>query len=458
MTAAPAGADPPEAGDGGTGAGRIAGARLLLGTMVDNAGLVRAKSVPGPRIAAAARDGIGMSPVFAVFCADDHITGTARYGGPVGDMRVRPDLAAAALIDPAAGLAWAPFDQYDQELAVMETCQRSLLRRQDEAARAAGLDFLMGFETEFTVFAGQDLGQPATSGPAYGLRPWLELEEFSRDLLDALATAGVGVETLHPEYGPGQLEISLAPRRPVAAADQYVLARLIVQRTARRHGRAVSFAPLTLPGSIGNGCHLHISATTEGRSVFAGGDGRYGLTPAGAAMIGGLVAHLPEASGLLTPSVLSYDRLVPGLWSGAYACWGVENREAAIRFVPGTVGTREATANVEVKAIDGTSNPYLAAAAVLAMAMAGLAEERTAPEPVQVAPDELAAGVRERAGIRRLPADLASALALLDGSALLRAALGSAVVDCLVAIRQYELATYGDRSQADRIALLAPRY
>ena len=100
MTAAPAGADPPEAGAAG-----IAGARLLLGTMVDNAGLVRAKSVPGPRIAAAARDGIGLSPVFAVFCADDHITETARYGGPVGDMRVRPDLAAAALIDPAAGLA-----------------------------------------------------------------------------------------------------------------------------------------------------------------------------------------------------------------------------------------------------------------------------------------------------------------------------------------------------------------
>jgi glutamine synthetase len=90
VTAAPAGADPPEAGAGG-----IAGARLLLGTMVDNAGLVRAKSVPGPRIAAAARDGIGMSPVFAVFCADDHIARTARYGGPVGDMRVRPDLAAA---------------------------------------------------------------------------------------------------------------------------------------------------------------------------------------------------------------------------------------------------------------------------------------------------------------------------------------------------------------------------
>jgi glutamine synthetase len=136
----------------------------------------------------------------------------------------------------------------------------------------------------------------------------------------------------------------------------------------------------------------------------------------------------------------------------------VENRETAVRFVPGTVGTRDTSANVEVKCIDGTSNPYLAAATVLALAMAGVAGGSTAPEPVQVAPDQLPGEVRERDGIRRLPSDLGEALALLDGSALLRDALGSAVVDCLVAIRQYELAEHGEKPQADRVALLAPRY
>src|SRR5262249_28826987 len=159
-------------------------ARLLLVTMIDNAGIVRAKSVPGPRIGSAAANGIGLSPVFAVFCADDHIVQTARYGGPVGDMRVRPDLSAAALIDQETGLYCAPVDQYDRDLAVRETCQRSLLKRHDEAARAADLDFLMAYETEFTVFDGPGPGQPATAGPAYGLKPWLQLEEFSRDLLD----------------------------------------------------------------------------------------------------------------------------------------------------------------------------------------------------------------------------------------------------------------------------------
>jgi glutamine synthetase len=315
----------------------------------------------------------------------------------------------------------------------------------------------MAYEVEFTVFTGH-YTDPAHAGPGYGLRPWLALEEFSRALLGALASAGVSVETLHPEYGPGQLEVSVAPRSPVAAADQYVLARLVIERTARQHGLTVSFAPKTVPGAIGNGCHLHFSAARDGQNVFAGGPGPHGLSRDGEAMIGGLVAHLPDACGLLAPSVLSYARLVPGMWAGAYACWGLENREAAVRFIRGTAGSRGTSANVEVKCIDGASNPYLAAAAVLAMAQAGVTGGLPAPEPADADPDRLPAGAREQAGIRRLPADLPGALDRLERSALLRGALGGPVVDCLVAVRRYEAGRYGDLPEEERIALLISRY
>lgn len=428
---------------------------LLVGTIVDNAGITRAKSVPGDRIGAAVASGIGLSPVFAVMCVDDHLTATDRYGGPAGDMRLRPDLAAAAVIDAAHRVAWAPLDQYDQDGAVMETCQRGVLKRQEAAARSAGLEFLMAYEMEFTVFTGH-YSDPAHAGPGYGLRPWLQLEEFSRALLAALASAGVAVEQLHPEYGPGQLEISVAPRSPVAAADQYVLARLVIERTAQQHGLTVSFAPKTVPGAIGNGSHLHFSATREGRNVFAGGTGAHGLTPDGAALIGGLVAHLPGACGLLAPSVISYARLVPGMWAGAYACWGLENREAAVRFIRAT--GNPSAANTEVKCIDGASNPYLAAAAVLGMALAGLAAGLPAPAPADRDPEALGAAARERAGIHRLPGNLPEALDLLERSAVLRAALGDAVVDCLVAVRRYEVERYGQLSDDERVALLVSRY
>ncbi len=308
------------------------------------------------------------------------------------------------------------------------------------------------------MFADADRSAPAHIGPGYGLRPWLALEEFSGDLLDALAAAGVTVETLHPEYGPGQLEVSMAPRAPVAAVDQYVLARLIIIRTARRHGLAVSFAPLTIPGSIGNGCHVHFSAARDGRNVFAGGDGRFGMTADGAALIGGLVAALPEAAGLFTPSVISYARLVPGLWSGAYACWGLENREAAVRFITGTAGSRERTANVEVKCIDGASNPYLAAAAIMGLSLAGLRAGRGAPPPAESDPDEMPAADRAAAGIARLPDSLPAALDLLAGSQALRDVLGGAVVDCLVAVRRYEQERYGELPLEEQIAFLATRY
>ena len=41
------------------------------------------------------------------------------------------------------------------------------------------------------------------------------------------------------------------------------------------------------------------------------------------------------ASLVLSGSILSGLRMQPGHWAGAYACWGAENREAAVRFLVG---------------------------------------------------------------------------------------------------------------------------
>src|SRR5262245_21934160 len=85
-----------------------AGLRMLAGTIVDNAGVTRAKVIPAARLRHAAEHGVGLSPVFAVMCADDGITESASYGGPAGDMRLIPDLSAAVLVDKATGLGCAP--------------------------------------------------------------------------------------------------------------------------------------------------------------------------------------------------------------------------------------------------------------------------------------------------------------------------------------------------------------
>jgi glutamine synthetase len=215
---------------------------------------------------------------------------------------------------------------------------------------------------------------------------------------------------------------------------------------------------MTLVDEVGNGSHVHFSATRGGQNVFAAGDGPHGITRTGAQLMAGVVDHLGEAAGLFAPTIASYERLQPGHWSGAYACWGLENRETAVRLVRGTAGARSSLANVEVKSIDGGSNPYLVLAAIVGLGLAGVRESRRLMEPTDVDPDSLPPQIRDARGIRRMPASLSDALDALDGSAAIRAALGSDLVDCLVAVRRYELQTYGDAPLEQRVELVRSRY
>ncbi len=80
---------------------------------------------------------------------------------------------------------------------------------------------------------------------------------------------------------------------------------------------------------------------------------------------------LPDLIGVYAGSALSALRLKPGNWAGAAACWGLENREAAVRFVAATPGSPHG-ANAELKLIDPSANPYLAAAAFLGSALRGI--------------------------------------------------------------------------------------
>ena len=67
----------------------------------------------------------------------------------------------------------------------------------------------------------------------------------------------------------------------------------------------------------------------------------------------------------------SYLRLEPSRWAGAYQCWGLENREAAVRFITGPPDDPGA-ANAEIKSFDPAANPYLVAGAVIAAGLGGL--------------------------------------------------------------------------------------
>jgi glutamine synthetase len=426
----------------------------VAASYVDNSGIARVKTVPVTRLEQAMRHGIGMSPVFDVFMFDDAITASPSSTGPVGDLRLFPDLAQLVVLAAQPGWAWAPLDRRTQEGEAHPICQRTFARRMTERAAERGLQTLMGSEAEWVLDAatGRD-HVPATSGPAYGMDRLIEVSDYCRDLLSAFEAQSVPVQQLHPEYAPAQFELSVGPAEPVAAADRILLVRHTIRAVTNRAGMRCSFAPAMTTGGVGNGCHLHTSLWRDGRSLMSGGPGPYGLADEAQSFIAGVLDGLPALLAVGAPSVASYLRLIPQRWSAPYRCWGRENREAAVRLVAGA-----GDGNFEVKCLDGSANPYLLVGAVLALGLSGIERGLRLPPEVTVDPATLDEAALAAAAAERLPLGLGDALEQFRSSDVLAEAMGSAMFGTIIAVRETELQQFADASEEEIVAATRFRY
>ncbi|MCE6993758.1 glutamine synthetase family protein [Saccharothrix sp. S26] len=397
-------------------------------TWVDHSGITRAKSVPLAGLPRAAADGVGASPVFDAFLLDDTIVAGRHAGGPVGDLRLRPDLDRLTVLAGQPGWAWAPADRFDQQGQPHPQDERGLARAVTDRLTVHGYEVQAGFEVEWVVGQGDtDEFRPAATGPAYGHARQVELSDYAADLLSALAEQDVEVLQFHPEYAPGQFELSTTPEDPVHAADTSVLVRETIRAITLRHGLRPSFSPKVTADGVGNGGHLHLSLWRDGRNLFDGGEGWFGLTEDAEAFAAGVLRRLPALCAIGVGSVAGYLRLVPGHWAGAFAVWGLENREAALRLVAGR--------DLEVKCYDLSANPYLVVAATMAAGLAGIVDRARLPEPVGVDPAALP-------GAERLPTCLEEAVAAFEADEVLTEAFGAEFAATIVDVRRGEVARF----------------
>ncbi len=423
------------------------GIRWVAITWVNHAGAPLVKVVPLSAFDAAVAVGVGFSPVSDAFRADGAIDPAHRLARPDGDLRLRADAAALALLEPGSGWAWAPGERFERSGEPYVGDQRHGCRRQQEQLQQAGVELRAGFELEWLVATADAEGapQPALPGGPYGADRLVEGLDYATALLDALEAAGIPWLQFHPEYGAGQFELSLAPGTPLEAADRLVHARLVIQRLTRRFGWRCSFSPKPSLERVGNGGHLHLSLQRDGLPLLQSGDGPGGLSEAGSAVLAALLEELPALLAVACPLEISYRRLAPGSWSAPFQVWGIENREAALRLVP-ALGDG-AAAHLELKVVDLAANPYLVLAAVQAVALAGLDEARPLPPPVSGDPAQLPAGAA-----LRLPASLAEASAAFAASALLRQAFGEGLHTSLLDSQAAEVRRSAGRDDTELAA------
>ncbi len=314
---------------------------------------------------------------------------------------------------------------------------RNILRKIVTLASEQGLKLMVGSELEFfTVKRSEgDSMVPCDHGGYFSSMPLDSMLELRRELVRALNATGIPTTSHHHEVARGQHEIGLRYMPAETAADNIMMARLIISEIAYRRGLIATFMPKPFVNMNGSGMHLHQSVwnTDETENLFV--CERSGEISALASYyIGGLLEHAITLAAVVAPTVNSYKRLVPGFEAPTAIAWGYRNRSTMIR-VPHFNGSNSA-ARIELRCPDGSSSPHLVIAAMLSAGLDGIHRRIEPPLPSDTNLYE------SKTPIESLPGSLQEAAKHLDNSHLLRDRLGKSTVDFLVKKRRQEWNDY----------------
>jgi len=374
---------------------------------------------------------------------------------PVGEAWLVPDWSTLKLLPYAPGHARVMGNMISQG-SPWTFCPRNFLQRMIAQAASAGFQMMAAFEHEFYLLRRTPDGIQPADHTVFAATLGMDINQaVIDDIADALLAQDVPVERYYPESGPGQHELSIRYTTALQAADWQVLFRETVRGVALRHGLTASFLPKIFADHAGSGCHLHLSLWRDGLNLMPDQTGIGGLSDPARLFVAGLLHHLPALMALTTPSTNSYRRLQPHCWSGAFRCWGVDNREAAVRIPTSSTG---GSSHIELKTVDASANPYLALGAAIAAGLDGIQRGLEPSEPVTIDPAHLSAKQRSERQIDRLPETLGDAIAHFAQNELLRNALGQDLAQAILAVRQAEWNAMKDMTLEKEVELLLERY
>ena len=374
-------------------------------------------------------------------CLDDLVTEGAGFAGfaagEIGQLPSDPDIAAIPDLRSFTPVPWEPtLARFACDVTVegeeWPYDPRTILRHQLERARTAGYEFKVGLELEYFLLErdGDNGGIRIADElddlekPCYDLKGLTRNYQFLRRVSNYVNGLGWGNYANDHEDANGQFEQNFTYADALTSCDRAIFFRYMVHTLAEQHGMIATFMPKPFTHLTGNGCHFHMSLWNGETNLFLDeADPRgLGLSALAYNFIGGLRKHARAYSGLTAPTVNSYKRLKPGTttsgatWAPVWISYGYNNRTQMLR-IPGP-------GRVEDRTIDGSCNPYLAAAAVLSAGLDGIESGLDAGEPNSENLYDFSYEQNIAKGLSSLPANLLDAIGELERDDVLRAALG----------------------------------
>jgi glutamate---methylamine ligase len=342
-----------------------------------------------------------------------------------------PDMFAVPDPDSLIQLPWKPEVAWVAADPVMNGAPvshgpRNLLKAQIARAAEQGLTMKTGVECEFFLIApdGTAISDPADtqSKPCYDQQALMRRYDVITEICDAMLTLGWQPYQNDHEDANGQFEMNWHYDDALVTADRHAFFKFMVKSIAEKHGLRATFMPKPFVHLTGNGCHMHVSLWRGEENAFCAEAGGDALTPLALNFIGGIIHSADAMAAITNPTVNSYKRinaprtLSGATWSPSSVTWTGNNRTHMIRVPEGD--------RFELRLADGAANPYLLPAVVLAAGLDGMANGRD-PGPrhdINMYTEGHKAGA-----VKMLPLNLLDALRALEGSEVLRSALGELV-------------------------------
>ncbi|KAA8516596.1 hypothetical protein F0562_016898 [Nyssa sinensis] len=414
---------------------------------VDASGQHRCRVVPEKRFRdVVKKNGVGLTVAcMGMSSAVDGPADETNLSG-VGEIRLMPDLSTKWKIPWSRQDEMVLADMHLKPGEAWEYCPREALRRVSKVLKDEfNLEMNAGFENEFyllksVVREGKEQWVPLDKTHYCSTAGFDAASPILREVIAALQSLNITVEQVHAEAGKGQFEMALGYTACTNAADNLVFTREVIRAVARKHGLLATFVPKYMLDDIGSGSHVHISLSKNGENIFMASDGssQHGMSTDGEQFMAGVLSHLPSILAFTAPVPNSYDRIQPNTWSGAYQCWGKENREAPLRTACPPGVPDGFVSNFEIKSFDGCANPYLGLASIIASGIDGLRRHLSLPEPIDTNPHSL------EAELQRLPKSLSESVEALQKDKVLKDLIGEKLLVAIKGIRKADVKYYSE--------------
>ncbi len=413
--------------------------KYFLISFVDLFGVLRSKLVPSQAIKEMQKNGAG----FAGFAA------WLDMSPADSDMFAVPDPNSLIQLPWNKEVGWLASDLWMNGKPV-EASPRVMLKKQIKLLSNEGYTMKSGVECEYFLISpdGSSIADPrdTQSKPCYDQSALMRQYDLIKEICDCMITMGWNPYQNDHEDANGQFEMNWDYTDCLNTADRHTFFKFMVKSIAEKHGLRATFMPKPFEQLTGNGCHAHISLWDKKKNKFLDKNDKLGLSKLAYNFLGGVIKNAGSLSAFFNPTLNSYRRInAPptksgATWSPSSISYTGNNRTHMIRVPdPG---------RFELRLMDGSANPYLLQAGVLAAGINGIRKKVNPGKPLFC---NMYTDHQKYPNLQKLPNTLEDSLELLNFNTVMKNAFGKNVLNSYIKLKKSEIENFKSKEKFDKL-------